>query len=89
MSKKYPRFGEVYKHYSIQARQQPTLPKCELCGDTTVAGINMQVDYMRGNDEFFRVCKEHLELAKLDGTAFYAKYWTYRDEQEKGDNSDG
>lgn len=83
MAKKYPRFDSVWKKYDW--KKVPNPPPCELCGTDAVGRIHMQVDYMRGNDEDFKVCGEHLALAKSDGVAFYKAYF---ENQEKANDDE-
>ena len=81
MSKKYPRFDRIFKTYK---RVHPNgTPPCELCDKPAVVRIFMEVNYMNGDDEDFRVCDEHLKLAKSDGEGFYAEFFRYRDSKEE------
>jgi hypothetical protein len=80
VSKKYPRFDSIFKTYK---RVHPNgTPPCELCDKPAVVRIFMEVNYMNGDDEDFRVCDEHLKLAKADGEGFYDQFFRYRDGKE-------
>ena len=72
MSKKYPRFGEIFKRYT---KSHPNnRPTCECCGEPAICRIWMQPTYMRGEDEDFKVCQDHLDMAKSEPLKLYQTY---------------
>ncbi len=74
MSKKsYPHFRGVTRRYT---KCHPNnLPGCELCSEKAIGVVEFAVNYMRGDDEHFRVCERHMDLAKTgSGIAFYEAY---------------
>ena len=87
MSKKYPRFHGIWKTYKkCHPNNRPT---CECCGEKAVVRIHMEVDYMRGNDEDFIVCQEHLDMAKKDPLELYETYEKFTKGQTEGDGNTG
>lgn len=60
---KYPRIGQQFKV------SRPT--ECHYCYELAVKIIHWQFDYMRGNDEVYAACEEHLNLAQKNQD----KYW--------------
>lgn len=75
-SKTYPHFRGITKRYDkvhVNGR-----PSCELCDDKAIARVEFAVSYMRGEDEHFRVCQRHMDLAKEgDAIGFYDAYDAY------------
>lgn len=91
MSKQYPRFDSIMKSY--QKCHPNNRPTCECCGEPAVCRIFMQVSYMRGEDEDFKVCKEHLHMAKSEPLKLYQTYEDFTQGQTEDDgeteSSDG
>lgn len=52
MAKSYPRIGQIIK------KTTNTSAKCK-CGQIGKFFIEIQVNYMRGDDEYYWSCKEH------------------------------
>lgn len=85
--KKYPRFGEVFKKYNkCHPNNRPT---CECCGEPAICRIWIQVNWMRGEDEDFKVCQDHLDLAKSEPAKLYEVYDTFTRGQTEGDGKTG
>jgi len=80
MASKYPRYGGKFKVYDW--KKVPNPPACEVCGNDSVARIWMQVSYMRGDDEDFKVCGAHLKMAQDDPVEFYEEYFKRNNDEE-------
>lgn len=53
----YPRLGRVHK-------LKPGRKLCTCCERPAVSGIDIEIDWFRGNDDTFKVCEEHLKVAR-------------------------
>lgn len=62
MKKKYPRFGGSIKLKPHEKK------KCRIknCIHKAVAKVIIEVWHMRGDDEVFFACDEHLKMARQD-----------------------
>lgn len=57
MSQKYPRIGSSRNH---------TKGLCQCCQKPAKHRVDIQVSYMRGDDEVYLVCQDHMAVAKYD-----------------------
>ena len=60
---KYPRLGSVRPKKGIQQ-------KCEACAEKGTHFVEVEFTYMRGEDEFYKACNRHAQMARSDLSAF-------------------
>lgn len=56
---KYPRLQSAKKY-----KPGTELPECNFCHEKATHKIWIEHDFMRGNDEDYKVCDEHLRMSK-------------------------
>lgn len=63
----------TYPHYVGKVKGNPRWPAtvtCSICPAPATCGAEVQWSWFRGDDETYRVCDEHLKLARTDVAAF-------------------
>lgn len=58
---KYPRLNNRRKYKQAQLQN-----KCECCDEWATGTVCVEFTYMRGEDETYKVCDEHYQLAGTD-----------------------
>jgi hypothetical protein len=59
-NRKYPRLGSLSKSDRVRNKE------CDCCDQKATHLIDVQWDYMRGNDDVAKVCDRHAKLARVN-----------------------
>lgn len=63
---KYPRFRS--------AKKMGPGAKCQFCESASTHRVLIEMNFMRGDDESFRVCTEHLKTAQRSAKLLLQEY---------------
>lgn len=57
-NRKYPRIGVIDENKKFKDTE------CCACKEKAFARVDIQTDYMRGNDDVFIVCEQHIAMLR-------------------------